>query len=113
MLAPTSMAPVIGSPTTAGFTTSVHGDSGTQVVSSHKATNGIDGSAWRTTGKGAPVEALYLDFVHLAGRAHRRQDDVDELPWLGRCFGLVRLDFRFDVVADIGAVGISERKGFR
>ena len=45
MLAPTIVAPVIGSPTTAGFIPASHGEAGTHVVSSHKATSGIDGSA--------------------------------------------------------------------
>src|SRR5882757_6522768 len=50
MLAPTMVATVIGSPTTVGFTPASHGEPGTQVVSSHNATNGIDGSACRTIG---------------------------------------------------------------
>src|SRR5262249_36017051 len=50
MVAPTIIAPIIASPTTAGLTPASHGESGAQVPSSYRATNGIDGSARCTMG---------------------------------------------------------------
>src|SRR6516164_7864265 len=50
MLAPTISAPTIGSPMAAAFSRANQGESGAQVSSLYKATNGIDGSAWCTMG---------------------------------------------------------------
>src|SRR4051794_20509256 len=113
MFAPISTAPDSASPTIAGLMPFSHGEPATHVVSSQRATSGIDGASRRTIGSDRQSKLWISTLSVLPAACTARQDDIDEFLWAGRGLGLAGLDFRFDVVSDVGSVGVGEREYLR